>query len=195
MTYTRLKPTKAPTCIAAALLLFVSVPLAAQTTRIEPAPLPADTGVSGGVPTTPAPPTSPPSPAAIPAPTPSAVSSNGPLSPCVNPAPATPNGDVTYHKDDLIGAAEGVFGKGAKGLAQIIERSLKNQGEPNGYIVGREAAGAIVVGLRYGSGTLCHKIEGQRAAYWTGPSIGFDWGGDATKVFVLVYNLYDTQDL
>ncbi|MBA3897802.1 MAG: DUF1134 domain-containing protein, partial [Sphingomonadaceae bacterium] len=101
----------------------------------------------------------------------------------------------TYHKDDLIGAAEGVFGKGAAGLAGLIEKILKDQGEPNAYIAGREASAALVVGLRYGSGTLSHKVEGQRPVYWTGPSIGFDAGADATKVFVLVYNLFDSQEL
>ena len=101
----------------------------------------------------------------------------------------------TYRRDDLIGAAEGVFGKGAKGLGDIIERILRDQGEPNAYIAGREVAGAFVVGLRYGSGTLAHKVEGERPVYWTGPSIGFDVGGDATKTFTLVYNLYDSQDL
>ncbi len=113
-------------------------------------------------------------------------------------APATmaaaPSGQ-TYKKDDLIGAAEGVFGKGAKGLAGLIEKILKDQGEPSGYIAGREASGAFVVGLRYGSGTLSHKIEGQRPVYWTGPSIGFDAGGNASSTFVLVYNLADTHDL
>lgn len=102
---------------------------------------------------------------------------------------------TTFRKDDLIGAAEGVFGKGAQGLGELMEKILKDQGEPNGYIAGREAAGAFVVGLRYGSGTLTHSVEGQRPVYWTGPSLGFDIGGDATKVFVLVYNLYDSQDL
>jgi hypothetical protein len=101
----------------------------------------------------------------------------------------------TYHRDDLIGAADGVFGKGAAGLGGLLEKILKDQGEPNGYIAGREASGAFVVGLRYGSGTLSHKVEGERPVYWTGPSVGFDVGGDATKVFTLVYNLYDSQDL
>ncbi|AQR74416.1 DUF1134 domain-containing protein [Sphingomonas sp. LM7] len=101
----------------------------------------------------------------------------------------------TYQRDDLIGAAEGVFGKGASGLAGIIEDILKDQGQPNAYIAGREAGGAIGVGLRYGSGEIFHKVEGQRKVYWTGPSIGFDIGGDANKVFVLVYNLYDSQEL
>jgi hypothetical protein len=102
---------------------------------------------------------------------------------------------TTYKKDDLIGAAEGVFGKGAEGLARLIENILKEQGEPNAYIVGREAGGALVLGVRYGSGTLYHKIEGDRPAYWTGPSVGFDVGANAAKTFVLVYNLYDSEDL
>jgi hypothetical protein len=88
-----------------------------------------------------------------------------------------------------------VFGKGAKGLATMIEGIHKKQGEPNGYIVGREAGGAFGVGLRYGSGTLYHKVEGQMPIYWTGPSIGFDVGANAASTFVLVYNVYDTNQL
>ena len=126
-----------------------------------------------------------------------------PALPAESPAqqPAQPAATVTqaaggtYRKDDLIGAAEGVFGKGAKGLAGMIEDLLKKQGEPNGYIVGREAGGAFVVGLRYGSGTLFHKVEGQRPVYWTGPSIGFDAGANAGNTFVLVYNLHDSEEL
>lgn len=103
--------------------------------------------------------------------------------------------DTTYKEDDLIGAAEGVFGDGAQGVAGMIRKLLKEQGEPNAYIVGREAGGAFVLGARYGSGTLFHKVEGQRTVYWTGPSIGFDAGANAGSTFVLVYNLYDSEDL
>lgn len=102
---------------------------------------------------------------------------------------------ATYQQDDLIGAAEGVFGKGAEGLARLIEDVLKKQGQPNGYIVGREGGGALLVGLRYGSGTLHHKVEGEMPVYWTGPSLGFDAGANAGNTFVLVYNLYDSEDL
>ena len=105
------------------------------------------------------------------------------------------NDDTTYREDDLIGAAEGVFGSGAKGVATMIRNLLAKQGEPNGYIVGREAGGAFIVGARYGSGTLFHAVEGQRPVYWTGPSIGFDAGANAGSTFVLVYNLYDSEEL
>lgn len=110
-------------------------------------------------------------------------------------AEATTSADQTFKRDDLIGAGEGVFGKGAEGFASIIEKILKDQGQPNAYIAGREASGAFIVGLRYGSGIMTHKVEGQQPVYWTGPSVGFDVGGDANKVFVLVYNLYDTEEL
>ena len=108
---------------------------------------------------------------------------------------AAQNAGQTYGEDDLIGAAEGVFGKGAEGLAKLIEDLLRKQGEPNGYIVGREAGGAFIVGARYGSGTLHHKVEGTQQVYWTGASVGFDAGANAANTFVLVYNLYDTEDL
>ena len=108
---------------------------------------------------------------------------------------AAANPSTTYAEDDLIGAAEGVFGKGAEGLARLIEDLLSKQGEPNAYIVGREGGGAFVLGVRYGSGTLFHKVEGEQPVYWTGPSIGLDAGANAGNTFVLVYNLYDTDEL
>jgi hypothetical protein len=101
----------------------------------------------------------------------------------------------TYQEDDLMGAAEGVFGEGAEGLAGLIEKILKDQGEPNAYIVGREAGGAFIAGVRYGSGTMYHKVEGNRPVYWTGPSVGFDFGANAASTFVLVYNLWDSEEL
>lgn len=101
----------------------------------------------------------------------------------------------TFNRTELLSAAEGTLGKGTAGLAGMLEKILKEQGQPNAYIAGREAGGAFVVGLRYGSGEMFHKIEGQQPVYWTGPSVGFDIGGDASKVFVLVYNLDDTEDL
>ncbi|HEY1146397.1 MAG TPA: EipA family protein [Allosphingosinicella sp.] len=110
------------------------------------------------------------------------------------PQAATQQG-ATGPRDDVFSAAESVFGKGAEGLGSLLEKILKDQGEPTAYIRGQEAGGAFVVGVRYGSGTLHHQIEGDRPIYWTGPSVGFDFGADANKIFVLIYNLHDTQEL
>lgn len=181
-------------------IALAGLPASAQVRTIDPnAAIDADVGAPA--PARPAPPP-PPRPAA-PAPT--------PASPPIAPAPVSPaaTGEVaqqaraeattaaadTYKRDDLIAAGEDVFGKGAEGFAGLIEKILKEQGEPNAYIAGREASAALIVGLRYGSGVMTHKIEGQRPVYWTGPSVGFDAGGDANKVFVLVYNLHDTQEI
>ncbi|HEY0044680.1 MAG TPA: DUF1134 domain-containing protein [Allosphingosinicella sp.] len=119
-----------------------------------------------------------------------------------SPAPAAsaaqaprPADSPTVPRKDVFSAAEGVFGKGAEGLADMIEGLLRKQGEPSAYISGREAGGAFIAGVRYGSGTLHHGVEGDRPVYWTGPSVGFDFGANADKVFVLVYNLHDSQRL
>ena len=183
--------------IFAAFLAIAAAPGFAQIRDVDPneaaaqsdvAPLPGERGYAiSQQPSTPVPPPVTSAPNTV------SSSSSNPSDAATSPI-ATQSAP-TYKKDDLIGAAEGVFGKGAAGLAGIVENILKDQGEPNAYIAGREASGAFVVGLRYGSGTMQHKIEGQRPVYWTGPSIGFDVGGDATKVFTLAYNLYDSQDL
>jgi len=110
-------------------------------------------------------------------------------------APPPPPATQTYAEEDVLGAAEDVFGKGAEGLAEIVRKTFKDRGQPNAYIVGREAGGAFIVGVRYGSGMLYHKVEGEQKVHWTGPSVGFDIGGDGSKVFALVYNLNDTEDL
>jgi hypothetical protein len=110
-------------------------------------------------------------------------------------AEAAASNNNVYEAKDMLSAAEGVFGTGAAGLAKLIEKIFKEQGKPNAYIAGREASGAFVVGLRYGSGTMFHKVEGKMPVYWTGPSIGFDVGANGAKTFVLVYNLFDSADL
>ncbi len=101
----------------------------------------------------------------------------------------TQSADDTYDQETMLQAAEGFFGSTTEGLAKLIEKAFKEQGRPNGYIKGEEASGAIGVGLRYGDGELTMKQSGSRKVYWTGPSLGFDLGGNASKVFVLVYHL------
>ncbi len=108
---------------------------------------------------------------------------------------APPADRTTVPREDVFTAAEDVFGRGTEGLAGIIENILRDRGEPSAYISGQEASGAFVFGVRYGSGVMRHQVEGDRAVYWTGPSLGFDAGADANKVFILVYNLHDGQEL
>ena len=101
----------------------------------------------------------------------------------------------TYDQDSVIKDATAFFGKGTEGLAKVIEKAFKDHGSPNGYIKGEEVSGALVLGLRYGNGTLTLKNQGSRKVHWQGPSIGFDAGGNASKVFVLVYKLQDMDNI
>jgi hypothetical protein len=100
-----------------------------------------------------------------------------------------PADDATFDQDSILRDAEQFFGKGAEGLGKVIEKAFKENGRPVGYLKGQEAAGAITVGLIYGDGTLVMKNAKSRRVYWSGPSIGFDLGANASKVFVLVYNM------
>ncbi|WP_084453289.1 DUF1134 domain-containing protein [Roseateles chitosanitabidus] len=105
------------------------------------------------------------------------------------PALAAENEDDTYDQDSVLKAATDFFGETTEGLAKVIEKAFKEQGRPNAYIKGQEAGGAVTVGLRYGEGDLLMKHGGAAKVYWAGPSIGFDIGGNASKVFTLVYKL------
>lgn len=180
--------------MAFSILLMLAVPAAAQIKPIDPNDaIDADLGQP---PAAPLPPADPTNVDGVPTDMPVDAGSQMPTGTADGGIAAPNAGDQgTFQQDDLLGAAEGVFGKGAEGLAKLIQDILKKQGQPNGYIVGREGGGAFIVGLRYGSGTLHHRVEGQKPVYWTGPSIGFDAGANAGSTFVLVYNLYDSEDL
>ncbi len=108
-------------------------------------------------------------------------------------SPTTPTATKaqTYSPEEIIGAGQTFFGNTTKGVAQAVESVFAQAGRPTGYIIGEEAAGAFIGGLRYGEGTLYMKNGGQKKVYWQGPSIGFDWGGNGSRVLVLVYNIDD----
>lgn len=100
-----------------------------------------------------------------------------------------------YTAEEIVSVASDFFGGTTEGLAKVIERVFKEQGQPVAYIVGEEASGAIGVGLRYGRGTLTYNDGASMPVFWQGPSIGWDFGGNASKVMTLVYKLRNTQDL
>ena len=99
----------------------------------------------------------------------------------------------TYSEDEVVDAAGDFFGGVSEGLAKAVHRVFEKYGQPNAYIKGEEASGAFVIGLRYGQGDLVMKEGGNAKVYWQGPSAGWDFGGDAVKVFTLVYNLPNTD--
>ena len=109
------------------------------------------------------------------------------------PAPQRQPGPTNYGPDELVNAGHKFFGNVSRGLASIIERAVSQWGLPNGYVLGEEASGAFVAGLRYGEGTLYTKNAGDLRVFWQGPSVGFDAGGDGARTMTLVYNLPSTQ--
>lgn len=111
------------------------------------------------------------------------------------PALAAEAEDDTYDQDSVVKAATDFFGETTEGLAKVIEKAFKDQGRPNAYIKGQEAGAAITVGLRYGEGELIMKRGGGGKVYWAGPSVGFDLGANASKVFTLVYKLPRAADI
>jgi hypothetical protein len=107
----------------------------------------------------------------------------------VAPSPP-PAATGQFSSNELIDAGHRFFGSVSRGLAEIVEKAVSQWGLPNGYILGQEASGAFVGGLRYGDGTLYTRNVGDLRVFWQGPSIGFDAGADGgARTMMLVYNL------
>ncbi|QQR39622.1 DUF1134 domain-containing protein [Devosia rhizoryzae] len=113
------------------------------------------------------------------------------------PALAQQGGSLgdTFSGEEIINNGQEFFGSAAQGLASVVENAVSQYGQPNGYILGEEAGGALFIGAKYGEGTLYTRNAGQFSIYWQGPSIGLDVGGDGSKVMMLVYNLTSIQDI
>jgi hypothetical protein len=95
----------------------------------------------------------------------------------------------TFNSTELVDSGHRFFGNVSRGLALTVQEAVKRWGEPNGYVLGQEAAGAFIGGLRYGEGTLYTRNAGDQRIYWQGPSVGLDFGGDGARTMMLVYNL------
>lgn len=95
----------------------------------------------------------------------------------------------TYSQGEILDAGHSFFGSVSKGLASVVEYAFRSQGAPTGYILGEDAGGAFVAGLRYGEGTLYSRRYPPRKVYWQGPSLGYDFGAEGSKTMVLVYNM------
>jgi hypothetical protein len=111
-----------------------------------------------------------------------------PPGPPANQAQPAPSGNQ-YSSNEVIDAGHHFFGGISRGLASVVEKAVSQWGQPNGYILGEEASGAFIGGLRYGDGTLYTKNAGDVRVFWQGPSLGFDAGADGARTMMLVYNL------
>jgi len=101
----------------------------------------------------------------------------------------------TFSPDEVVAAGNTFFGEASSGLAQTLQNAFSKYGLPNGYILGAEGSGAFIAGLTYGEGVLNTKNVGSHKVFWQGPSLGIDYGGDGSRVMMLVYNLPSVPDL
>jgi hypothetical protein len=112
----------------------------------------------------------------------------------VAPGEPVPGGrpPPAYTREELVSAGSNALGVAAEAIGGAIERVAREQGqEPTAYIAGEEGSGAIGVGARYGRGLLYMKNGAPPTeVFWQGPSVGWDWGGNAARVFTLAYGLW-----
>ncbi|TIT76562.1 MAG: DUF1134 domain-containing protein [Mesorhizobium sp.] len=100
-----------------------------------------------------------------------------------------------YTAQEIIDSGHKFFGATSGGLATVVEKIFASYGLPNGYLLGEEGSGALIGGLTYGEGTLYTKNAGDHKVFWQGPSLGWDFGGEGSRVMMLVYNLDDISSL
>ena len=98
-----------------------------------------------------------------------------------------------FSTEDLVEKGHHFFGSVSRGIALTIEEAARRFGQPNGYVLGQEAGGAFIGGLRYGEGLMYTRNAGDQKVYWEGPSIGFDAGANGDRTMMLVYGLGSTQ--
>ena len=101
----------------------------------------------------------------------------------------------SYNENEVVAAISTHLGVTSESAASAIERLFKERGRPTAYITGEEGGGALTIGARYGKGTLWMKDGRTEEVFWQGPTIGFDVGAEAGKVFTLVYGLDDPANV
>ena len=107
----------------------------------------------------------------------------------------SPSRAQEYTAQEIVDSGHKFFGATSGGLATVVEKIFSSYGLPNGYLLGEEGSGALIGGLTYGEGTLYTKNAGDHKVFWQGPSLGWDFGGEGSRVMMLVYNLDDVNSL
>ncbi|WP_455476746.1 DUF1134 domain-containing protein [Bartonella sp. B41] len=100
-----------------------------------------------------------------------------------------------YSLQEIIESGREFFGNTAGGIAVAIENIFSKYGYPNAYILGEEASGAFFAGLTYGEGNVFIKGDNQQKVFWQGPSFGWDFGGQGSRLMILVYDLNNINNL
>ena len=113
-----------------------------------------------------------------------------PVAALADPQPDRP---ADFSPDEIVANGHRFFGSISRGLAAVVESATRRWGKPNGYILGQEATGAFIGGVRYGEGVMHTRNAGDLRVFWQGPSLGLDAGADGDRTMMLVYNLPATE--
>ncbi len=107
----------------------------------------------------------------------------------VRPRPGRRSADALFRRRDRRQRPPSSLAAVSRGLAEAVQEAARRWGLPNAYVLGQEASGAFVGGLRYGEGKMYTRNAGDQPIFWQGPSLGFDAGADGDRTMMLVYNL------
>jgi hypothetical protein len=132
----------------------------------------------------------PPTSQSLPAPNPTPTYPTGGSGGQPAPPPGKPE---PYTEDEIVNNVSDFLGVTAENAGGAVERIFAKNGRPTAYIAGEEGSGAFAVGARYGRGLLYMKGRQPLEVFWQGPSFGWDFGGNASRVFTLCYDLEDPQ--
>jgi hypothetical protein len=108
----------------------------------------------------------------------------------VEPSYRATTKEQAFTRHEVVNGVSNFMGVPAEAAAGAVERIFRDNGEPTAYIAGEEGSGAFGVGVRYGKGLLYMKGQPPMQVYWQGPSLGWDFGANASRVFTLAYNLH-----
>ena len=100
-----------------------------------------------------------------------------------------------YTRDEMVQNVSDFMGVTAETAGAAVEKIFARNGRPTAYIAGEEGSGALVFGARYGRGLLYMKGREPIEVFWQGPSAGWDFGGNASRVFTLCYDLDDPETI
>lgn len=110
-------------------------------------------------------------------------------------APEAASADQGFTREEIVANVSDFMGVTVEAAGGLVERLFASNGKPTAYIAGEEGSASFVVGGRYGRGLLYMKDKEPIEVFWQGPSIGWDFGGNASRVFTLCYDLETPEQI
>ncbi len=104
-------------------------------------------------------------------------------------------GAKQHQNEEIIEEASRFLSTTAESMAEIMHILFRKHGTPSAYIRGEEFSLAVFGGIRFGKGELITPDGKVQWVRWRGGTLGIEAGMSDSRVFTLIYNLKDTEDL